>query len=176
MKEALIIVDYQKDFVDGALGFPGAELLDGPIVRRIQEARQAGHDIIFTYDTHGADYLSTREGQGLPVPHCLEDSDGWQLYGTTAGQLQSGDAIFRKPAFGSLELAQHLRDKGYDRVTLVGLVSNICVLANAVLAKTALPEAEVAVDAACTSSADPDLHQKALDVLAGLQITVVNRP
>ena len=35
VKELLIVVDYQKDFVDGALGFAGAEALDGPIARRI---------------------------------------------------------------------------------------------------------------------------------------------
>ena len=54
MKELLIVVDYQKDFVDGALGFAGAEALDGPIARRIAAVRAGGGDVIFTMDTHGA--------------------------------------------------------------------------------------------------------------------------
>ena len=56
MKELLIVVDYQKDFVDGALGFAGAEALDGPIAQRIAQVRAGGGDVIFTMDTHGADY------------------------------------------------------------------------------------------------------------------------
>ena len=66
MKRLLIVVDYQKDFVDGALGFPGAEALDGPIADTIAQYRTEGGDVIFTMDTHGADYAATVEGRHLP--------------------------------------------------------------------------------------------------------------
>ena len=94
MKEVLIVVDYQKDFVDGALGFAGAEALDGPIARRIAEVRAGGGDVIFTMDTHGADYLSTMEGRKLPVVHCVKDTAGWQLYGQVGAALRPGDPVF----------------------------------------------------------------------------------
>ena len=81
MKKLLLVVEYQKDFVDGALGFPGAAELDAPIARKIARCRCLGKDVAFTLDTHGRDYLDTREGRKLPVPHCLSASEGWKLYG-----------------------------------------------------------------------------------------------
>lgn len=176
MKHLLLVVDYQRDFVDGALGFPGAEQLDGPIARRIAKARAEGWDVAFTLDTHNAGYLDTQEGRKLPVPHCILNSEGWQLYGQTGEALQKEtDMVVCKPSFPSLWLGNWLKEQGYDTVELCGLVSHICVLSNAVVVKAALPEAEITVDAALTASYDPDLHEKALDVLEGLQITVLHR-
>lgn len=176
MKKLLLVIDYQRDFVDGALGFPGAEKLDGPIARKIAAYRAAGDDVAFTLDTHGEDYLRTQEGRKLPVAHCLRETSGWELYGETGKARRPGDTVIEKPAFPSLELGNRLREKGYDRVELVGLVSYICVVSNAVVAKAALPEAEIVVDAACTAGPDPELHRKALDLMEqGLQITVTNR-
>ena len=176
MKRLLLVVDYQKDFVDGALGFAGAEKLDGPIAAKIAQYRAAGDDVAFTMDTHGPDYLGTQEGRKLPVPHCLRGSDGWQLYGETGQALDRGrDKVLEKPAFPSLELAEWLKGRSYGRVELCGLVSHICVLSNAVMVKAALPEAEVVVDARLTASYDPAAHEKALDVLEGLQVTVLGR-
>lgn len=175
MKEILIVVDYQNDFVTGSLGFEQARSLEPGIVRKIKEYRGGGHTVAFTFDTHSQDYLSTREGSLLPIPHCIRDSEGWKLYGTVAQLLQPGDPVFYKETFGSLELAQFLHEAQFERVELVGLVSNICVLSNAILAKAALPQAQIVVDAACTSAADPSIHEKALDVLTGVQVTVLNR-
>lgn len=175
MKKLLVVVDYQHDFVDGSLGFQGAEKLEDAICGRIARYRLQGADIAFTFDTHDEGYLQTQEGKKLPVVHCLRDTEGWTLYGRVAGCLTPKDKVFYKPAFGSPELAEFARAGGYDVVELCGLVSNICVLSNAVLVKAALPEAEILVDARCTSCGDPETNQKALDVMAGLQISVINR-
>ncbi len=173
MKELLIVVDYQKDFVSGSLGFAGAKDLDSAICRKIEEYRQKGAEVVFTFDTHTEDYLSTQEGQNLPVPHCIKGTPGWELYGATAQKQMPDDRVFYKPVFGSAELFDYLRKGEYTLVELVGLVSNICVLSNAVLAKTALPEAKIIVDSACTASHDPALHAAAMQVLQGLQIQVL---
>ena len=176
MKQLLLVVDYQKDFVDGALGFPGAEKLDGPIAAKIAAYHAAGDDVAFTLDTHQENYLHTQEGRKLPVPHCLMNTDGWQLYGETGKSMdKSRDMVVCKPTFPSLWLGNWLKEQCYDRIELVGLVSYMCVLSNAVVAKAALPEAELAVDAACTAGPDPRLHQNALELMETLQITVVNR-
>ena len=175
MKKALIVVDYQNDFVGGSLGFPGAEALERPICDKIREYKKHGWDVIFTYDTHGEDYLQTREGKGLPIIHCVKDTDGWQLYGKVEALRGPDTPCFCKPSFGSMELAEYLLCRRYEELELVGLVSNICVISNAVLAKAALPECRVLVAAACTLGPDKALHEKALDVLEGLQIEVLHR-
>ena len=175
MKKILIVVDYQNDFVSGSLGFEQAKSLEPAIVQKIKEYRSGGHTVAFTYDTHSQDYLSTQEGSLLPIPHCIRGTQGWQLYGAVAQLLQPGDPVFYKETFGSLDLAQFLHKNQFVKVELVGLVSNICVLSNAVLAKAALPQAQIVVDAACTLAADRSIHEKALDVLAGVQVTVLNR-
>lgn len=177
MKKLLIVVDYQNDFVTGSLGFSKAKELEAGIVRKILKYREAGDEILFTFDTHHSDYLGTQEGKHLPVAHCVENTEGWQLYGEVARLQQSQDVCFYKPTFGSAELLHYLQvqekaGKRYASIELVGLVSNICVLSNAVIAKTALPEVPVIVDANCTAAADPDLHEAALKVLAGIQVQI----
>lgn len=185
MKRLLIVVDYQNDFVDGALGFSGAEKLADPIARKIEEYRGRADEIAFTFDTHDRDYLDTQEGRNLPVEHCREGSVGHELYGCVASLIEPVDTVFEKPSFGSADLFEWLRvaqkaaaGSGmppFESIELVGLVSNICVISNAVLAKAACPEVPIIVDAACTASFDPALHEEALDVMEGLQIQVTNR-
>ena len=176
MKKLLVVVDFQNDFVDGSLGFPGAAGLEGRIADKIGLYRRMGDEIVFTFDTHNEDYLSTREGKNLPVRHCIRNTPGWELYGSISGMCDVTARRFEKNAFGSLELAAYLAQNKYDSVELVGLVSNICVLSNAVLAKAALPEAEIIVDASCTASYDNDLNRKTLEVMQGMQIEVINNP
>ena len=127
-------------------------------------------------DTHQENYLDTQEGHKLPVPHCIMASEGWKLYGKT-GQAQDKkrDMVSMKPTFPSLWLGNWLRDQKYGQVELVGLVSYMCVISNAVVAKAALPEAEIIIDAACTAGPDAALHEKALDLMEALQMTIINR-
>ena len=177
MNRYLFVIDYQNDFVDGALGFPGAETLDEKIAAKIR-AYGKGR-VFFTRDTHFADYLDTREGKNLPVVHCVKGTPGWQVYGQTAQALEEVEA----PAIDKLSFGMDLSDpavasalpESADEIELVGLVSNICVLSNAVVLQSRYPQATITVDAACTASFDPGLHEKVLDVLTGIQVRVMNR-
>ncbi len=173
MKKAFIVVDYQVDFVTGALGFPEATHLDEPLVRAIEAYRAKGWDILFTLDTHGPDYLTTQEGRNLPIPHCLKGTEGHQLYGQTAKALRPEDTIWEKETFGSLPLAQYLANQGYTHVILAGLVAHICVMSNAILAKAALPQARIAVDSTLTLSPDPADKRRAMDALQGVQVEIL---
>lgn len=185
MKRLLIVVDYQKDFVDGSLGFEGAADLDGCIAEKIASYRATGDDVAFTFDTHHRDYLKTQEGKNLPIEHCIDGTPGHELFGEVALMMRDSDTVFKKPSFGSAELFERLRSsqriadsvgsQPFSSIELVGLVSNICVISNAVLAKTACPEVPVIVDASCTGSGDARLHEAALDIMEGLQIQVINR-
>ena len=172
IKKCLIVVDYQNDFVTGSLGFEKAEQLDGRIADKIEKYRSDGWEIVFTFDTHEENYLQTNEGRNLPVEHCIKGTDGHKLYGRTAEMQEERDKCFYKPSFGSAELFEYLRCENFEKVELCGVVTNICVISNVVLAKTALPEAEVLVDSACVASNDDSLNKSALDVMKSLQINV----
>ena len=177
MERYLFVIDYQKDFVDGALGFPGAEKLDGRIAQKVR-AYGEGH-VLFTRDTHFDSYLTTREGKNLPVEHCLRGSEGWQVYGETGKALgEVNAAAIDKRSFGmdvTEPATAAVLPETADEIELVGLVSNICVISNAVVLQSRYPEATIVVDAQCTDSFDKGLHEKALDVLAGFQVKVINR-
>lgn len=185
MKRLLIVVDYQNDFIDGSLGFPSAEAIAARIAEKIKAYRAEGDPVIFTLDTHESNYLETQEGRYLPVEHCLIGTPGHDLYPSIEALRDDEDVVIRKPSFGSTALFSWLKDANdiatelaaipFSSIELVGLVSNICVISNAVIAKTACPEVPVIVDAACTAGADAHLHEAALDVMAGLQIEVINR-
>lgn len=177
MERYLFVIDYQNDFVDGALGFPGAEKLDEKIAAKVLSYGK-GH-VLFTRDTHYPDYLSTREGRSLPVPHCIQGSFGWEVYGKTAQALAEVEAPgIDKKVFGmdvtDPATAVVLPEKA-DEIELVGLVSNICVVSNAAVLQARYPEATIIVDAACTDSFDQELHEKVLSVMEGFQVKVINR-
>ena len=177
MNRYLFVIDYQNDFVDGALGFPGAEKLDAAIAAKVRQYGK-GH-VLFTRDTHFEYYLSTREGKNLPVEHCIKGTHGWQVYGDTARALTEVDA----PAIDKLVFGMDVTDpataavlpEAADEIELVGLVSNICVVSNACVLQAKYPEARIIVDAKLTASMDEAMHEKVLDVLEGFQVKVINR-
>ena len=174
MKKLLIVVDYQVDFVSGALGFVGADLI-GPVIKeKIESYLNCNNDVIFTLDTHYENYMNTMEGSKLPVPHCIKGSEGWKVV-EEVNYLDKAIKVFEKPTFPSLELGNYLKDKDYDEVELCGLVSNICVLTNAVIVKASLPNARIVIDCKATDSFDKVLQDKCFDVLEGIHIEVINR-
>jgi len=175
MNKCLIVVDFQNDFIDGTLGFDSAINIKDKIVKKILDYRSNNEDIIFTMDTHEDSYLNTEEGENLPVKHCIKGTIGHQIQSDVLALKAPKDKVFEKPTFPSLELGKYLKNKKYETIELCGLVSNICVLSNAVIAKSALPNAHIVVDALATDSYDKVLHEKALDVLQGIHVEVINR-
>lgn len=174
MKKLLIVVDYQNDFVDGSLGFEDAIKIENNIHNIISNFKNTNDDVIFTLDTHYSNYMETKEGEKLPVPHCIKGTDGHNIYGIINNDSKDYLKI-EKITFGSIELANYLMEHQYDEITLVGVVTNICVLSNAVIVKTTLPNAKIIVDASCCASNDLSLEQKAYDILENLHIEIVNR-
>lgn len=178
-KHVLIVVDYQKDFVDGALGFEGAEKLDEGIAALMREYEQKEDGVIFcTFDTHGVDYMRTQEGKRLPVVHCIKGKDGWQMYGESGKIERTSPKCLRvkKQTFGSLKLGKKLKaldeESGIEDITLVGVVTNMCVISNAVIAKSACPEARIIIKKDLVASFDKEMHEKALDVMASMQMDI----
>ena len=173
MQRLLIVVDYQNDFIDGALGFKGADLIAPKIAELINEFRANNEEVVFTYDTHDTNYMETTEGQYLPVPHCLKGSEGWQLHDSIKDLVKDAK-VFEKPGFGSKELGDYIASKNFEEIYLCGLVSDICVFSNAIIAKaSASPYAKIKVVRNATSSFDLDMQEKAFDVLKHLHIEII---
>ena len=130
MNRYLFVIDYQNDFVDGALGFPGAEKLDEKIAAKVRAYGRG--KVLFTRDTHFDNYLTTREGKNLPVVHCIRGTKGWEVYGETAKALQEVNAkAIDKLVFGmdvTDPATAAVLPESADEIELVGLVSNICVV------------------------------------------------
>ena len=173
MKNFLIVVDMQKDFVDGSLGTPEAQAIIENVVQKIEK-----HDgpVIATLDTHEVNYLNTAEGKNLPVEHCIRNTPGWMLNQQVAQAIAKKKCIsVEKPTFGSVNLPKLIGDLagGEDfRIELIGLCTDICVVSNALLLKAHFPEADISVDARCCAGVTPDAHRAALQVMRSCQINV----
>lgn len=172
MRKLLIVVDYQVDFVIGSLGFSDAVQLEGPICDKIIEFENNGDDVVFTLDTHSENYLETEEGRYLPIEHCIAGQIGHELYGEVRN-LAHNHPQFCKDTFPSKELLQFLLDKEYDEVLLAGVVTNICVISNAIIAKAALSNAHIVVDHRLVASNDRELEKECFNVMKSLQIEVI---
>jgi len=174
MKKILIVVDMQKDFVDGALGSAEAVAIVPNVVAKIEAF---DGDIIVTYDTNPENYMDTQEGKNLPVPHCIKGTDGWKLDARVQAALDKKEyKAIEKPTFGSVELPEYIK-ANYDtediEIELCGLCTDICVVSNALLMKANFLEAKVSVDASCCAGVTPDSHNAALTTMKMCQVTVI---
>ena len=173
MKNILVVVDMQNDFVDGALGSSEAVAIVDAVVNRI---RNFAGEIIVTYDTHSDNYMESREGRYLPVPHCIKGTEGWQLNEKVQEVLDSREYTkIYKPTFGASALVEkfdgcHQHDTA---VTLIGLCTDICVVSNAMLLKAYYPEMDISVDEACCAGVTPESHKAALTTMKSCQINII---
>ncbi len=165
----LIVVDVQKDFVDGALGTKEAVAIIPRVKEIITEHKAKNDRIIFTRDTHFADYLTTNEGKYLPVEHCIKDSDGWQIYDCLD---TSGAEIIDKLSFGYNNWGNHISDDGELNIELIGLCTDICVVSNALILKATFPEANISVDSSACAGVTVSTHNAALETMKMCQIEV----
>lgn len=169
-KKILIVVDMQRDFVNGSLGTKEAEAIVPAVRERIRTAKEEGYEILFTRDTHPGEYLSTQEGRRLPVEHCIRGTEGWQI----VPELDTcGARIIDKPSFGSLELMEYIKAGGYQEAELIGLCTDICVVSNALLLKAADLSLEVKVRRSCCAGVTPRSHEAALQTMSMCQVEIL---
>ena len=169
MKKALVIIDMQNDFVTGSLANPDAEAIVNAIVVKINKF---DGDIIATRDTHAENYLETAEGKRLPVPHCIENTVGWEIVPEikAAMEKRSNCRILDKTSFGMIgpwSLGE------YDSVEVVGTCTDICVVSNVLILKTAYPNLEIKVHANLCAGLTPEKHKAALSVMESCQVEII---
>lgn len=166
--KTLIVVDMQKDFIDGSLGTKEAVAIVPNVVKKIEEYRANGDQIIFTRDTHQENYLETQEGKHLPVVHCIEGTEGWQV--SKALEVAENDLVINKVTFGHVWSREMIQG---DEIELVGLCTDICVISNALGIKAVLPEKPIKVDASCCAGVTQASHNNALEAMKVCQIEVI---
>lgn len=174
MQQILVVVDMQNDFVTGPLGTPEARTI---LPKVAEKMKNFPGRVLFTRDTHEENYLESREGRALPVPHCIRGTWGWEIC-PELETLRKEEPV-DKCTFGSTGLGEVLRaadqyGEKIGKITLVGVCTDICVISNALLLRAFLPEAEIAVDAACCAGVTPESHQTALRAMKACQITIEN--
>ena len=173
MNQAYVIIDMQNDFIDGALGTKEAQAVVPRIEAKIVASKKdtsVSTDLIFTQDTHGENYLDTQEGQKLAVPHCIKDTKGWNICRQLLPYTLFA-TILEKPTFGSTDLIAETAE--YDRIVLMGVCTDICVISNAMLLKAFYPEKEICVDASCCAGVTPESHARALEAMKMCQIDIL---
>lgn len=182
MTDMLIVIDMQRDFVSGCLGSAEARAIVPAVSARIRRAKEEGSQVVFTLDTHESDYMDTREGRFLPVPHCIQGTEGWALEPQIAKECARGMISFEKPTFGSTALMHHVAAAAAQKgcvngkgmtIELCGVCTDICVVSNAMLIKAALPEADLIVDSALCAGVTPAKHEAALETMRSCQVTVL---
>ena len=166
----LVVVDMQNDFIDGALGTPEAVAIV-PYVKEL--INNFDGKVFFTRDTHFENYMQTQEGKKLPVPHCIKDTQGWEIR-AELDELRKTEAI-DKLTFGSKELVDLLKDENdIESITFVGICTDICVISNAMVVKAYYPEIPLTVDAKGCAGVTPESHKNALEAMKMCQIDVIN--
>ncbi len=171
MQKILVVVDMQNDFIDGALGTAEAVAIVPKVAEKI---KNFDGKVIFTRDTHEENYMETQEGKNLPVPHCIRGTDGWQITPLLRGLVK--EICIDKPAFGSTQLGTLLKkmhdSEPIEKITFVGLCTDICVISNVLLIKAVLPEVELAVVSDCCAGVTPQSHNNALEAMKMCQIII----
>lgn len=170
MKKALVLIDFQNDFIDGSLGTAEAQAIVPKVIEKLATYEES--ERLATQDTHFDHYLTTQEGKNLPVIHCQKGTKGWEI----RKEAQVGfSRVFEKSIFGSVQLAEYVRDAGIEQVELIGICTDICVVSNALLIKSFAPEVKIIVDASCCAGVTPESHQAALETMRSCQIHVINQ-
>ena len=171
MSVLLIVIDMQNDFIDGPLGSDEARLIVKPICGKIESF--VG-DVIYTRDTHFENYLETMEGKKLPVKHCIKNTYGWEI---NKDVLKAGKGktkcIIDKPSFGSFQLADKAAEGNYEKITIIGVCTDICVVSNALILKGRLPEVSIAVEEGLCAGVTPESHKCAVETMRMCQVDIV---
>lgn len=184
LTKVLVVIDAQVDFITGALRNEEAIKAVPNIVNKIKNFD--GDYILVTLDTHGENYLESKEGKKLPVKHCVKGTEGWQLQEDIKKVLIEFDAkegknvmYFHKPTFGSTSMAEFMElDEAFEGeldIEYVGFCTDICVVSNVLMEKAVLfDRAKITVDASCCAGVTPEKHKAALETMKSCQINVIN--
>lgn len=170
-RKLLVVVDMQNDFIDGHLGTEEAMAIVDKVCQKIDS--WDGY-VAFTFDTHYDDYLETVEGRHIPFEHCINETPGWRLHPRIEERRTGKTFSVYKDSFGATTLIDLVRTLEIKEIQLVGLCTDICVISNALLLRSAFADAEISVDAECCAASSPFFQGEALDIMRCCCIDILN--
>jgi len=143
MKSCLIVTDYQYDFAapDGILtaGKPAAEIEEN-IYKKVENYIKNNDSVVFSIDTHYPDTWSNHPESKAFKLHCQKGTKGWRLYGKLAKYMDcniDNVKIIEKSAYCfDFKEVEKIVDN-FDKIEIVGLVTDICVFNIAIVFYTA---------------------------------------
>jgi nicotinamidase-related amidase len=174
----LVVVDMQNDFITGPLGSADAEAIVPAVKARVSDYLcQNDTMVIFTRDTHYPEsYGSMIEGQKLPVPHCMRDTEGWEVVPELMKEIPGNETRVRfinKTHFGSLSLVEFMNTfNNIEYVEVCGVCTDICVVSNALLLKASSKDFPVLVNAKLCAGTTKENHEAALLTMKNCQVDV----
>ncbi len=167
----LCIIDFQNDFIAGALGSLAAKAAYDR-AEAFLKARISDFGAVFvTRDTHEKDtYPDSYEGKRLPVPHCIAGTEGHEMPLPLQEILKGANVVrtFDKISFGEPLIGQAVADvcdPTRDKLFLMGLDTDICVLSNAILIRASNPELPMAVFSDLCAGSTEERHIAALSAM-----------
>ncbi len=175
MHDVLIVIDMQKDFIDGSLGTKEAIAIVRKVRTKIEAYQNVNKTVVFARDTHDVNYLSSFEGQHLPVEHCIKDTAGWQIDNSIWQSLKSADnvKIVDKPTFGYTKWQEIIDPLKVSSVEVCGLCTDICVISNVLILRALYPNMDMCVDASCCAGVTVEKHEAALEVMRSCQVEII---
>ena len=196
MKKILCVIDMQNDFVSGALANKNAQAIVPYVVEKVRSAAaRADTTIFFTQDTHSRNgeffpepqkylpsYLQTQEGRRLPIEHCIFKTWGWEIIDELQPFLNLDCVrIYQKYAFGGYEMAAAVSkitngwESKNDEIEIVGLCTDICVIANAFVLKALNPNTPIVIDAKGCAGITMESHANAIKAMQACQFEIRNQ-
>ena len=184
MKNVLVIIDMQNDFITGSLKNPVAEEKVSKICKFLEQSPDLFDDVILTKDTHYNNYLETSEGKNLPVKHCLFETEGNAVNKDIIDTLYKTGyidktSVVSKQTFGFLNWAELFERIGIKKdeevtITLVGTCTDICVVSNALILKNVFPDYTIEVMENLCAGTTPENHMAAIQVMNSCQVKINN--
>jgi nicotinamidase-related amidase len=175
--KVLVVVDMQNDFIDGALANPLAQKIVDKVAKYISKFEGL---IVFTRDTHQKDYLETREGKHLPVPHCIAMTNGWQInskiFKAAEDNKKARVIVVNKSTFSagtSLYVGIKTVFEYPNEIEVCGTCTDICVVSNALSLIGSFKEARISVLEKLCAGLTKEKHKAAIEVMRSCQIEVV---
>lgn len=174
--KTLLVVDMQNDFITGSLGSQAAISIIDNVKAKIEKYHCQKQQVIFTRDSHDQNYLQSQEGKNLPIIHCQINTPGWEI----SNQLivKNTDIIINKVSFGHnwhQEIIKQPNLFNGEKIEIIGLCTDICIISNALILKSIFPEKEIIVDASCCAGITKETHTYALEVMKMCQIQIINQ-